>query len=390
MLYTLCYHLSRLIPIKALRRRLKGIFLYKKEQPKALEYLNQNYISPFLKGELKHYEFKPLKEFKDSKIIWQFWAQGKENAPRLVQTCLASIQAQMKDYEIIVLDESTVQDYINFPPLILQKLENGTLSKTFFSDLLRVCLLASYGGVWLDATIFLSAKIPQSLLEKDFFAFQRSKEPPQDYKLWQGFDYRYFIWDEGFKIRLLSSFIIAKPRHKLLLALQDMMISFWLKEDKLPHYFTFQLLFELLVSNEAYASFNCEITNDTDAHLLQLHAKEPFDEALWAEIQQKSPVHKLTYFKNLPENSMVSRILKLKKEDLEGFSKKNLSKNEKKPQGLAFKNSQASSLTHKNSKDINSQSTHSAQKNSQDINSTSIENSKEKIQKTSQGQKDER
>ena len=339
MLYTLCYYLTKLIPIRSLRRRARGAVLWRKEHPQVMHHLNTNYLTPFLKGELRHYEFKPLKEFKDNKIIWQFWAQGKENAPKLVQICLASVQAQMKDYEIIVLDESTVKDYIKFPPLILQKLENGTLSKTFFSDLLRVCLLATYGGVWLDATIFLSATIPQTLLEKDFFAFQRSKEPPQDYKLWQGFNYGYFIWDKDFKIRLLNSFIIAKPGHKLLLALQDLLLAFWLKEDKLPHYFTFQLLFELLVSNETYASFNCEITNDTDAHLLQLHAKKPFDEALWAEIQQKSPVHKLTYFKNLLENSMASHILKLKKEDLKGFSKKNLSKNETRLQGLAFKNS---------------------------------------------------
>ena len=318
-IYTLCLLFSKLIPFRALRRRVRGALLWRKEHPKVAHYLNQNYVLPFLNGELKHYEFEPLKEFENDKIIWQFWFQGAHNVPALVQKCFDSVREQMGgEYQIIILDENNLNDYINFPPFILQKLKEGTLSKTFFSDLLRVCLLATYGGVWLDATIYLSGKIGANLLAQDFFAFQRSATPPLDEKVWKKFNYGYFVWDDEVKIRLLNSFLIAKAKHPLMLALQDILFAFWQNEQKARHYFMFQIIFDLLISNEKFAPLNCAVTNDTDAHLLQLHAKECFDAALWSEICQKTTIHKLTYFKTLPQNSMAMRILGLENEILQG------------------------------------------------------------------------
>ena len=310
--------LISLIPFKSLRRQAKANEAQKAAQ-KAADYLSKNYVLPFLNGELKHYEFAPLKEFENDKIIWQFWFQGAHNAPALVQKCFDSVKEQMGgEYQIIILDENNLKDYIKFPPFVLQKLRDGVLSKTFFSDLLRVCLLATYGGVWLDATIYLSGKISQNLLAQDFFAFQRSATPPSDAKVWKKFDYGYFVWDESFKIGLLSSFLVAKAKHPLMLALQDLLLGFFEREESLVHYFTLQILFDLLVSNEKFAPLNCAVTNDTDAHLLQLHAKEPFDATLWSEICQKTTIHKLTYFKTLPQNSMAMRILGLENEKLRG------------------------------------------------------------------------
>lgn len=302
----------KLIPIKSLRRQARANEAQKEAQ-KAACYLSENYVLPFLNGELKHYEFAPLKKFENDKIIWQFWFQGTQNAPALVQKCFDSVKRQMGDeWQIVILDENNLSDYINFPSFVLQKLKEGVLSKTFFSDLLRVCLLATYGGVWLDATIYLSGKIPATWLSKDFFALQRSLNPPQDYKAWQSFNYGYFIWDKDFKVRFLSSFIITKANHPIITALQDILLAYWQRENNLIHYFALQIIFELLLQDKRYAKFNCAITNDTDAHLLQLHAKKPFSESLWQEIQHITPLHKLTYFKNLDANSMAGQILNLK------------------------------------------------------------------------------
>ncbi|MCW1667925.1 capsular polysaccharide synthesis protein [Campylobacter jejuni] len=37
-----------------------------------------------------------------------------------------------------------------------------------FSDLLRVSLLNNYGGIWLDAGMFLSGEIQKEILDQDF------------------------------------------------------------------------------------------------------------------------------------------------------------------------------------------------------------------------------
>lgn len=95
----------------------------------------------------------------------------------MIQQCFNSVQSQMKDdYTIIILDKDNIKDYLDFPPFVIEKLENNFWRKTItFSDLLRVCLLATYGGIWCDASIFLSSKIPSELCDKDFLPLKDQK-----------------------------------------------------------------------------------------------------------------------------------------------------------------------------------------------------------------------
>lgn len=58
------YKLSNLIPIKPLRRKLRAHIAYKIEHPKVSKYLNENYIQPFLKGEIAPFIFKKSKILK--------------------------------------------------------------------------------------------------------------------------------------------------------------------------------------------------------------------------------------------------------------------------------------------------------------------------------------
>ncbi|HEC1785153.1 TPA: glycosyl transferase, partial [Campylobacter lari] len=179
--------LSSFIPIKSARRKLRNHIQYKLEHPRVANYLSNNYINPFLEEKIPRFDFEKKHHFKNDKIIWQFWYQGKDQASPMIQQCFNSVQSQMKDdYTIIILDKDNIKDYLEFPPFVIEKLENnffGEKTITFFSDLLRVCLLATYGGIWCDASIFLSSKIPSELYGKDFFAFERSKTKPSKEKL---------------------------------------------------------------------------------------------------------------------------------------------------------------------------------------------------------------
>lgn len=69
---------------------------------------------------------------------------------------------------------------------MLEKITKKTFGEktiVFFSDLLRVSLLATYGGIWCDASIFLSDKIPQTLRDREFFAFERAQNKPNKEEL---------------------------------------------------------------------------------------------------------------------------------------------------------------------------------------------------------------
>lgn len=46
------------------------------------------------------------------------------------------------------------------------------MSDAALSDLIRFSLLEHFGGTWIDATVLLTGKIPEYILESDFFAFR--------------------------------------------------------------------------------------------------------------------------------------------------------------------------------------------------------------------------
>jgi mannosyltransferase OCH1-like enzyme len=105
------------------------------------------------------------------KKIWFLWYQGLAEAPLVVKKCYESWQKYNPDWEVIFLDENNLKDYIthSLPP---EKLSQ--LSKNHQSDLLRVELLAKYGGVWVDATCLCQIPLDEWLEnynQAGFFAF---------------------------------------------------------------------------------------------------------------------------------------------------------------------------------------------------------------------------
>ncbi|HEF9378272.1 TPA: capsular polysaccharide synthesis protein, partial [Campylobacter coli] len=302
------YNLTNLIPIKPLRRKLRAHISYKIDHPKVSKYLDENYIQPFFKGKIPSFVFKKKQDFKDNKIIWQLWFQGEENASYMIRQCFKSVKKHMgSEYKIIILNEKNIENYLEFPDFVLEKIKKKTFGEktiVFFSDLLRVCLLATYGGIWCDASIFLSDKIPQDLRNREFFAFERARHRPNKKELKKFikspyFSYGYFNWNDDFMVRLLNSFLIAKENNKIVSVLRDLLIYFWQKEEnsKYFYYFTQQILFELLKRNGYIKNEIFENKSDIECHLLQFYAKDKFDNKLWEEIKKQSFLHKLTHFR---------------------------------------------------------------------------------------------
>lgn len=103
------------------------------------------------------------------KIIWRYWATGWETAPFVVKKCTESIHRYASDYEIIDIDDKNVENYIQLPEKLLNTKNFPVQTK---SDLIRIMLLAKYGGVWIDATIFLNKPLSifmDQIGDVDFF-----------------------------------------------------------------------------------------------------------------------------------------------------------------------------------------------------------------------------
>ena len=62
--------------------------------------------------------------------------------------------------------------YVDIPDYILQKYRAGKMTRTHFSDILRLHLLSRYGGVWIDSTILMTEHLPKYILDSPLFIYQ--------------------------------------------------------------------------------------------------------------------------------------------------------------------------------------------------------------------------
>lgn len=130
-------------------------------------------IESYYHGKIEKWYLEPKKQLESKKVIWQYWGQGldEEELPEIIQICFGSVDNNKGDYQVIRLTDETIPEYIDLPDFVWEKRNNPQFTRTFFSDLLRLSLLATYGGVWLDATILLTGPLPATYENLDFLCF---------------------------------------------------------------------------------------------------------------------------------------------------------------------------------------------------------------------------
>ncbi len=106
----------------------------------------------------------------ESEHAFTIWYQGEEQAPPLVKACFRSMRRHLKQ-PLVVLDEKTLFDWISLPDFIVRKWREGKIPHTQFSDICRIELLYQHGGLWFDATDFVTAPVPQYIMDEDVFLF---------------------------------------------------------------------------------------------------------------------------------------------------------------------------------------------------------------------------
>lgn len=243
------------------------------------------------------YSFTPKKCFGQKHIIWQYWAQGfdSETLPTVVQICSQSVEkfCNGSQYEIIRLSDENLSEYIELPEFVINNRER--YPNAIFADLLRVILLATYGGCWLDATVLLTGPIPENYWNMPFFMYQRSADV-SNRSYWENAYAYYYNWGVHFKVKVLNSIIFSQKNNELFLSLRDNLLCFWRKKKKLPNYFFFQILFSELITGD-FKNQNCEIVSDCIPHYLQQYINDPAFRTLHTpeEIIELTPIHKLTY-----------------------------------------------------------------------------------------------
>jgi|BioPla2DNA2_1021312.scaffolds.fasta_scaffold13103_3 hypothetical protein len=212
--------------------------------------------------------------------IWVSWLQGEDQTPPIVKKCIASIRANSCGREVIVLTRENMAQYVQLPASVLENYDRGRVPNAHFSDLLRIALLAMHGGLWVDATVWMTETLPAYITEEPLFCF---KAP---------------IVAGPSPIKASSWLISARPNHPIIVKTRDLLYEYWRKERYLKHYFLFHLAFALACdANDETRRLWKQVPyhHNANAHILQFELFDPFDEKRYEEICRYSTIHKLTY-----------------------------------------------------------------------------------------------
>ena len=139
-----------------------------------LGYFRQKRTLPFLESigkELldKDYSYDRQKLPIQDLPIFFMWFQGENNLPVVIQKCLESIRKHIPNRKVIIITRENITQYSDIPDYILQLVDEGSITKTFFSDIARAALLYKNGGTWVDAAIYLTKQIPDSYFDKQYY-----------------------------------------------------------------------------------------------------------------------------------------------------------------------------------------------------------------------------
>jgi tetratricopeptide (TPR) repeat protein len=225
--------------------------------------------------------------------IFVFWAQGIEKAPPVVRRCHEELRRFHSDDEIVLLDSSCIDEYVTLPAHIVRRLGEDW---TKLSDLLRLELLSSYGGVWMDATclprVRLLGMLPDLLRPSGFFAFTARRA------------------------RLASWFLASEPDHYLVAMMREGHYAYWRRYDRVIDYYVFHHIFEALYHVDERFHDLWDATPKlprSAASQFKNQMLGPYDPARFTELLNGCFIHKLSYKSDvnaLRRDTMLARLVR--------------------------------------------------------------------------------
>lgn len=235
------------------------------------------------------------KERENSEYVWILWFQGIENAPDLVKKCYESVKKYLPNRNIIIINEKNYKDYIEIPEYIEQKRKKGLITMAHFSDIIRVKLLNKYGGLWIDATVYLTNAPDNVLFENKLFVYKEVSLNPID------------------KLPIsASSWLIYSCRNNNILNLTEkLLLEYWKREHMLLNYYLFHLFFTMATIQYSDEWNEIPTIPNVNPHILQFELNNDFDKEKWRVICKMSNIHKLNYrIENSNDNSFYNYLIK--------------------------------------------------------------------------------
>ncbi|MCF2684357.1 capsular polysaccharide synthesis protein, partial [Faecalicatena contorta] len=170
----------------------------------------------------------------------------------------------------------------DIPEHIIEKLEDGKISLTHFSDILRMNLIAYNGGFWVDATIFCSKKVEEAVFENPIYT---GRNPGKDFKNISNWDWTGFA-------------IAGWKGNSLFVAANAIFSAYWDENDVLIDYYLIDYVLRMVYENipEVKATISQIKPNNTEQMHLCHNLNSPYSEEGYQSIVTRSTwLHKLSW-----------------------------------------------------------------------------------------------
>lgn len=249
-----------------------------------MRYLKEEYKDFISEYQHKGYDSNTKNE--NSKIIWTLWFQGdsEEVLPDVVRMCREHLKRNCGSHPVKILTKDNYHHYADIPGFIIDKVKSGQLSLAHFSDVIRMCLLLNHGGMWLDATIFTTKKIPEGIFDRNYFTVKHAYKNVRN------------VSKERW-----TNFLQASERNTVLC---DFVYNFLLE-----YYKTQDILINYLIFDYAIALAYDEIPqcrkilddvplNNPEIHNLDDLMSSKFDETLYKKLTEETMFFKLNWKRN--------------------------------------------------------------------------------------------
>ena len=217
----------------------------------------------------------------ESSKIWTLWWQGVEQAPEIVKVCLKSQQENMvsNGFQYTVITKDNWKQFIDLPKHIIEKVENGKITLTHFSDIIRAELLKQYGGIWIDATVFCNKKLDLKPVTELFTA-------------------KYSLTPKSMTLGRWTGFLIGdKKGSKLFSFMSEAFSQYWEKYDSLVAYLLIDYIIAIACKHFPEIRNEYEQLPINQAGVWQMLCKmnAEYNEEAWKNAVQDADFWKLSY-----------------------------------------------------------------------------------------------
>lgn len=221
---------------------------------------------------LTHGMAKPKENY-----VWSMWSSGEKNAPLISRECFKSMKKHFRNHKLIILDFNSTEYFSGIPSYIFEKVASNSIAFTFFSDLLRNHLIAEYGGLWVDSTIYFSGELDSVWFNQPFYTHKAISSFYAGKGRWTGF------CQYGLQNGIVQKFC------------RDMLFAYWANNTN-NHYFIYDMI--LCLGYRYIPIIRRLIDSVPKAHkniyALVHNMNEPYSPKLMKEIFENGPFFKLS------------------------------------------------------------------------------------------------